>query len=255
MRSFQMALCAAVLAFPILAADFNWAGSIAMGKAVEIKSVNGSISATPSTSGKVEVSATKTARRSDPSQVKIEVVEHPDGVTICAVYPSPDGQANECKPGSGGRMNTRDNDTKVDFVVKVPAGDRFVARTVNGKVEAKLNGSDVEANTVNGSVDVAGAKTARAKTVNGSIDVEVSDASREMSFETVNGSVEVTLPANARAELDARTVNGDITSDLPLTVKGSISKRHVSGTIGGAGGPALNVKTVNGGVTIRSGRA
>jgi hypothetical protein len=255
MQFSRLALFAAAITLPVLSADFTWSGSIALGKAVEIKGVNGSITAAPSTSGKVEVSATKTARRSDPSQVKVEVVEHPDGVTICAVYPSPDsGQPNECKPGSGGRMSTRDNDTKVDFVVKVPAGDRLIARTVNGKVDARLNGSDVEAHTVNGSVEVEGAKTAKAKTVNGSIEVQVSDASREMSFETVNGSVEVTLPANARAELDAKTVNGDISSDLPLTVRGTMNKRHVSGSIGGPGGPALNIKTVNGGVTIRSGR-
>lgn len=252
MRFTKFAICAALAALPVLAADFNWTGAIAPGKAVEIKGVNGSISATPSTSGKVEVSATKTARRSDPGQVKVEVIEHPEGVTICAVYPSPNGQANECKPGSAGRMNTRDNDTKVDFIVKVPSGDRLIARTVNGKVEAALKNSDVEANTVNGSINVTGARLARAKTVNGSVDVELSDASREMSFETVNGSIEVTLPASARAELDARTVNGDISSDLPLTVRGTMNKRHIAGTIGGAGGPALSLKTVNGGITIKS---
>ena len=40
---------------------------------------------------------------------------------VCAVYPSRNGQPNECKPGHGGRMNTRDNDVNVSFVVRVPA--------------------------------------------------------------------------------------------------------------------------------------
>ena len=60
-----------------------------------------------------------------PAEVKIEVVEHAGGVTICAVYPS-SGAPNECKPGKGGRMNVRDNDVNVEFKVSVPAGVRFV---------------------------------------------------------------------------------------------------------------------------------
>jgi len=52
-----------------------------------IKGVSGDIRAVAS-SGDVEVTAAKHARRSDPDDVKIEVVEHEDGVTICAVYPA-----------------------------------------------------------------------------------------------------------------------------------------------------------------------
>ena len=34
-----------------------------------------------------EVTATKTGRKSNPAEVEIRVVEHAEGVTICAVYP------------------------------------------------------------------------------------------------------------------------------------------------------------------------
>jgi hypothetical protein len=40
--------------------------------------------------GLITVNANKKGHRSDPSVVKIQVVEHPDGVTICAIYPSDD---------------------------------------------------------------------------------------------------------------------------------------------------------------------
>src|SRR5689334_5819392 len=75
----------------------------------------------------VEVVAVKRARRSNPEEVKIEVVTHADGVTICAVYPSRDGaQPNVCAPGKEGRMNTQNNDVNVEFTVRVPAGVRLI---------------------------------------------------------------------------------------------------------------------------------
>jgi hypothetical protein len=67
------------------------------------------------------VTATKRGRRSDPGSVRIEVVEHGEGVTICAVYPDVDGRRNECRAGDGGHMSTRDNDVNVHFTVRVPA--------------------------------------------------------------------------------------------------------------------------------------
>jgi hypothetical protein len=107
--------------------DFEWRGPIAAGKAIEIKGINGGIVAEPTTGGEVEVVAHKTARKSDPDEVRIEVIEHPDGVTLCAVYPTPRGErSNPCMPGEGGRMNTRDNDVQVEFTVRVPAGVAFI---------------------------------------------------------------------------------------------------------------------------------
>src|SRR5207253_9443183 len=100
----------------------------------ESKGVNGDISATPASGSQVEVVAHKSARRADAESVKIEVVEHADGVTICAVYPTPrnSDRENECRPGENGHMNTRNNDTEVDFEVRVPRGVKFYGRTVNG---------------------------------------------------------------------------------------------------------------------------
>ena len=94
------ALCAAA------SEEFRWNGKLAAGQAIEIKGVNGGITATGSSGGEVELVAVKKGRRSDPREVKIDVVEHADGVTICAVYPSTDGKANECSPGKAGRMKS-----------------------------------------------------------------------------------------------------------------------------------------------------
>ncbi|MGH7672909.1 MAG: hypothetical protein ACREMC_08415, partial [Gemmatimonadales bacterium] len=67
--------------------DFRWHGRLAPGKTIEVKGVNGDVRAVAATGPEVDVTAAKRARRSDPDEVKIEVVEHEGGVTICAVYP------------------------------------------------------------------------------------------------------------------------------------------------------------------------
>src|SRR5438876_8791597 len=143
--------------------EFHWKGKVAPGKAIEIKGVNGDVRAIAG-SGDVLVTAVKHARRSDPDEVKIEVVQHEDGVTICAVYPSDGRRENTCEAGDGGHMNVRDNDVTVDFTVRVPAGVRFLGKTVNGEVEAAVGSSDVEATTVNGSIRISTTGYAEAQT-------------------------------------------------------------------------------------------
>ena len=241
------------LALPAAAAEqeFNWSGSLGAGKAVEIKGVNGGIEASGTTGGEVTLTAIKKGKKSDPSEVKIEVVEHAGGVTICAVYPST-GTPNECTPGEGGRMKVKKNDVGVTFKVKVPAGVRFVGRTVNGGISARGIQADAEAHTVNGGVEVEAAGTARAETVNGGITARFGRADWEgaLKLKTVNGGIHVYLPASAAVDVKAGTVNGDIETDFPLTVKGKIGRRRLEGSIGG-GGPLLEMETVNGGIELK----
>ena len=119
-------LLAAIAPVSAESEEFNWRGRLASGQTIEIKGVNGDIKAQEG-GDEVEVRALKTGRRSDPSEVQIEVVEHSDGVTICAIYPS-SGRPNECRPGSGGRNSVKNNDVKVHFTVRIPAGVSFVVR-------------------------------------------------------------------------------------------------------------------------------
>lgn len=248
-------LAAVLLAAPQVAPaaqdEFRWAGRVAAGQAIEIKGVNGGITAAGSAGGDVEVTAVKKGRRSDPTEVKVEVVEHAGGVTICAVYPS-DGTPNQCVPGQGGRMRVRDNDVNVEFRVSVPAGVRFVGRTVNGGIEASGLKADAEAHTINGGVELDSTGTARAETVNGGITARLGRADWEgtLKLETVNGGIDVTLPDGLSANVRASTVNGDISTDFPLTVTGKIARRKLEGTVG-SGGRLLEMKTVNGAIELK----
>ena len=223
-----------IAAAPALAQapGFDWSGAVAYGKTVEIRGVNGSVRALESDDGAVRVEAMRSARRSDPASVRIEVVEHDGGVTICAVYPTPSGSRSEngCRRGGGG-MNTRDNDVQVDFVVRVPSGVRLAATTVNGAIDVQALRSDVQATTVNGSVNIQTTGF-------------VSNAT------TVNGGIVLEMPADLNANFHATTVNGEIDSDFPMVATGRLSRRNLQATIG-SGGPELRATTVNGSISLR----
>ena len=237
---------------PEIKEEFRWHGPLASGSVVEVKGVNGAIRAEPAVGNEVEIVAVKRGRRSSPHEVQVKLVPHDGGLTVCAVYPTSGfGSANDCQPGSGGRMNVRNNDVSVDFTVRVPAGSGLVARTVNGSVQASGLRGRVEAHTVNGSVKLFTEGAAEAETVNGSIDVALgrTDWKDAASFQTVNGSITLALPREASTAVEARTVNGRIAVDFELA-GARTSRRELSGTIG-AGGRKLALATVNGGITVR----
>ena len=230
---------------------FAWRGTMPRGGVLEIKGVNGSVRATRASGSELVVTATFRGRRSDPATVRVERVEHAGGMTFCAVYPTPEGrEENVCAPGDGGRMNTRRNDVEVEFQVEVPAGVPFHGRTVNGSVEALELDSNVEVTTVNGSIDLSTSGTATARSVNGSLDVRMGSApAGDVAFETVNGRIELDVPDDLDARVEARWLNGGLDADLPMTL-GSMSRGRASGTLG-QGGPTIHVETVNGSIRIR----
>jgi DUF4097 and DUF4098 domain-containing protein YvlB len=240
----------------VQAQDFNWHGRLAAGKRLEVKGVNGDVRAVLASGAEAVVNARKHARRSDPDEVEIKVVESDQGITICAVYPTPRRarQENSCEPGDRWHSSTDNNDVTVDFEVQVPAGIEFNGQTVNGEMSAEGLKGDVRASTVNGSVKVSTTGLAEASTVNGSLYVQMgrADWTNDLEFSTVNGGITLILPGQLNAELRANTVNGDIETDWPLTITGRFSQRRLRGTIG-SGGRGLSLSTVNGEIRLKKG--
>jgi hypothetical protein len=226
---------------------FHWSGSLAPGKTLTVKGINGSIRAETSSGAQVVVDAEKWGRRGDPDAVKIQVEEGAGGVTVCARYPRRWGRGlADC-----GSSNVR-SDVHVDYTVRVPAGVRAVFTTVNGGIEANDLRGPVRARTVNGSVRLSTNDRADAKTVNGSIVARMKPrGAGDMEFASVNGSIRVELPSSAHANLRARTINGSIRSDFPVTIRGRWIGRRLNGQIGG-GGAEVDIATVNGSISLRS---
>jgi DUF4097 and DUF4098 domain-containing protein YvlB len=257
MRSLVVAafLCVATVAVAA-AQDFNWHGRLAAGKRLEVKGVNGDVRAVLASGAEAVVNARKHSRRSDPDEVEIKVVESEDGITICAVYPTPRRarEENNCAPGDRWHTNTENNDVVVDFEVQVPAGVEFNGKTVNGEMSAEGLKGDAHVSTVNGSVRVTTTGLAEASTVNGSVYAQMgrADWTDDLEFSTVNGGITLILPVKLDTEVRASTVNGEIETDWPLMVSGRFSNRRIRGTIG-AGGRALSLSTVNGEIRLKKG--
>lgn len=237
--------------------SFSWSGTVQTERWVYVRNLNGPVRVEAGTGNKVEVSAEKRWRRGNPADVKITVRQVGSGsgdVLVCALWNDrstcdEDGYHSH---NDGWRWNDDRNDVQVEFVVRLPAGVKIDASTVNGRVSVDGVTSTVVAHTVNGGIDASstgGAVTAR--TTNG--DVTVSSAKLDgdrTEFTTVNGSITVSLPASVNADVDMRTVNGRLSSDFPLTVEGTFSPRRLHATLG-KGGPTLRLTTVNGSIRLR----
>ncbi|MCU0636566.1 MAG: DUF4097 family beta strand repeat-containing protein [Gemmatimonadaceae bacterium] len=237
---------------------FTWSGVVPAGRTTLVRNVNGGVRVERATGRQVEITATKRWRRGNPDEVRIEARRIGAGdqdVIVCALWNEQsrcdeDGMHNRQR---GQRWSNDNNDVSVEFVVKVPDGVHVDVGTVNGGVEIQGVGGDVVARTVNG--DVEGGSTGgpvRARTVNGSVRVRMSTVgtANDLSYETVNGSVTVELPASLGASVDLSTVNGRVSSDFPMTVSGTVSPRRVRATIGD-GRVQLRVRTINGSVELR----
>ncbi len=233
---------------------YVWSGVIASGKRIIIKDINGGIDVQRSSTSRVEVTAEKRWRRGDPKEVRIEDKKVGDEVLICALWQ----QEATCDVDGihsprNARWNNKNNDVSVHFVVKVPDGVRVDVETVNGQVVVGGVTNEVRAETVNGGIEArSSGGPVRAKSVNGSIHVSMGSTGNvsDLSYETVNGSVTVELPANFGAQLELGTVNGHVTTDFPITMSGTLSPRRLRGTIGD-GRTRLRASTVNGSVTLR----
>jgi hypothetical protein len=232
---------------------FSWDGSIPEGRWLYVRNLNGAVRVERGAGSRVEVTATKRWRRSDPDDVRIEQKKDGDDIVICAIWTDnsrcdADGYSSR---GDGWRRN-RNNDVSVDFVISLPPGVKLGASTVNGALDIRGASSTVEASTVNGGIDAStSGGPIRASTVNGSIVVKMGEVGdRDLDFETVNGSIEVWVPDKLNADVTLKTVNGRVSSDFPMTLSGRINPRHLRAKIGD-GGPRITLSTVNGSVELR----
>lgn len=247
------ALTAVVLAVPAAAQQtdtFTWQGDVAPGRTVVVKGINGKIEATPTTGRTLRVEAVKKSKSGPVADLDVDIRRTSSGIAICGVYPLENGGTkNACDSGKSGDMR---DDSSIDFVIRVPSGVDFEALTVNGGIRTGDLGGDVSVSTVNGGIEVSGAGRVQAKTVNGAIEAVTGAASwnGDLEFKTVNGSITVTLPADASARVRARTVNGGLDTDFPLTIQGRWGPRRMEGTIGRGGG-TLELETVNGAIRLR----
>lgn len=233
--------------------EFRYEARISAGLSIEVKGVNGDLLVEESDGGQVEVVARKSAGLDDPAEVRMTVVEHDHGATICAVYPG-DAAARASECAEGVPAKPAGSDVKVDFLVRVPKGVKFVGRTSHGQVRAHGVSGGVEAHTVNGNIEIDGSGAVHATSVNGSITAMMEPgAQRESRLQTVNGNLTLTLASLDPARLFAQTMNGGIDIALPIAHTLEESAHHLVAQLGRSGSlcsPEIRMRTVNGNIRL-----
>jgi DUF4097 and DUF4098 domain-containing protein YvlB len=145
----------------------------------------------------------------------------------------------------------------VDLRVAVPVKTSLQLKcTKGGNILVEMVEGEIEADGVNCSITlrkIAGVVVAHS--MQGRILVQMDRVTRgkPMSFSTMNGDIDVSLPADTKANVRLQTLNGTIHSDFDVVQKPD--SRHsagqrLSGSING-GGPHIQLKTLNGGVHLR----
>ena len=125
--------------------------------------------------------------------------------------------------------------------------------TGDGHIEARNLDGKVDANSGDGHITIGGRLDAlNVKTGDGSIDTRVEPGSKltqGWSIHTGDGSVDLVLPADLQANIDASTNDGHISLGIPVTVEGTFSNSQIHGKMNG-GGESLTIHTGDGSIRL-----
>lgn len=161
--------------------------------------------------------------------------------------------------------------SRADVVIQVPVQTsvRVNARMGNAITIENITG-EIEANNMNGQVNITNVSgSVMAHSMNGKILASIDSVTpdKPMSFSTMNGEIDVTLPSSIKANVKLKTDRGEIFTDFdikldatsqPPQVEDNRKKggryrvqfnRGTNGTING-GGPEIQFTTFNGNILI-----
>ncbi|MGE3273539.1 MAG: DUF4097 domain-containing protein [Vicinamibacterales bacterium] len=230
-------------------AQDEWTRSydLAPGGQLELINVNGRITAEASDGAKLELTAVREARAmsDEAAQELLKEIEMREEV----------GDGRVRVEVRAPRMNGPKGH-EIKWTVKVPKGVHVDLRTVNGGVRLQGLDGDVRAHSTNGGVNGRGlrATALEAGVTNGGVDIELAQAPQSGTFEleSVNGGVELALPADSRADISASCTNGGVSvSGLDIQHTEEQTRRRLEGRLNG-GGARISLSTVNGGVRLRA---
>ncbi|WP_188766621.1 hypothetical protein [Emticicia aquatilis] len=160
---------------------------------------------------------------------------------------------------------------KVNLTIKVPRKASLKLKTINdGDIYVESVAGNHEISNINGEIkmkNVAGSVVAN--TINENIIINFTDITPNtpMAFTTLNGNVDVTFPANLKANVKLKSDMGEVLTDFDIDVDKTAAKvkqtadkekglykiqkdEWTYGKING-GGPEIMMKTMHGDVLIR----
>jgi hypothetical protein len=142
----------------------------------------------------------------------------------------------------------------VTFEISVPRHTDLTLTTANGPVEVENVTGTMRLDAENGPITLrAVGGDVQARAVNGPLSVQLTGSKWEgtgLDAETVNGPVDLRIPANYSANLETGTVNGPFDIDAPLTVTFQGRRASRIRSVLGSGGAPIRAVTTNGPVQI-----
>lgn len=213
---------------------------------VELDNINGSVHITSWERNEVKVDAIKSADSKERlDEAKIEIESGKEYVSIRTEYPHHDQTWN---------WGSHNNPASVEYTLTVPRGVRLdEIKLINGSLDVTGVTGEVRASCINGRLEAHNlAGRAHLSTINGRLDARFDQlAGSPVELNSVNGSLEVTIPSDSKAEIDASTVSGGIDNDFGLHVNNHRFVGHdLRGQLAG-GGTRIELKNVNGRIEVR----
>jgi DUF4097 and DUF4098 domain-containing protein YvlB len=228
-----------------LTEEFHQTYAITAGGRVELDNINGDVHISSWDRNEVKVDAVKyadTKERLD--EAKIEIDSRNDSLSIRTKYADHDHTWN---------WGSHNNPAGVEYTLTVPRTVRLdEIKLINGALDVSGVGGEVNASLINGRLEAHNlAGRARLSTINGRLDARFDElAGRSVELNSVNGSVELTIPSDSKAELEASTVSGGISNDFGLHVNNHQYVGHdLRGELG-TGGTHIKLENVNGRIAI-----
>jgi DUF4097 and DUF4098 domain-containing protein YvlB len=213
---------------------------------VELDNINGAVHISTWDQDEVKVDAVKYADSKERlEQARIDIDSGKDHLSIRTKYPDHDLTFN---------WGSHNNPASVEYTLTVPRTARLdEIKLINGSLDVTGVTGEVHASCINGSLEARNLSgRADLSTINGHLDAKF-DQLRGSSLElkSVNGSVELTIPSDSKAEIEASTVSGGIDNDFGLHVNHHSFVGHdLRGELGN-GGPRIKLSNVNGRIEIR----
>jgi DUF4097 and DUF4098 domain-containing protein YvlB len=261
-------LCAALAAVPARGQAQGQSGadhvSVALSEParpalVKASLVNGGITVKGYDGKEVVVEARARNRESGRSESNMKrIVVSSTGLSV-------EEENNEVRISTDSFMRT------VDLTISVPVHTSLKLSALNsGDIVVTGVDGELDVNDLNGAVtlnNVSGSAVAHA--LNGRVLVTFARVNQKpMAFSSLNGDIDVTFPADLKANLSLKSDRGEIFSDFDVQVQASAPQQTVEdgrknggkylvkidktvhGTING-GGPELQFTNFNGGIYIR----
>jgi DUF4097 and DUF4098 domain-containing protein YvlB len=226
--------------------EFHQTYPLAASGRVSLENINGAVHVTAWDRNEVKVDAVKRAwSKARLDDARIVVHSDSNHLSIKTEYPDHEHTWND---------HNHDNPASVEYTLTVPRQASLdEIELINGPLDVTGVAGEVRASCINGHLNAHGLQgRAKLSTVNNRVEADFDKLTGSpIELESVNGSVLLTLPSDASADIEASTVSGRISNDFGIQVSDHRYVGHdLHGELG-SGATRVRLENVNGRIEIR----